>query len=314
MKFDKKNQNHLKSEGKFSFPYNGENAERYLKMLEPYQPFVHDIFLSLPNIPDFFSGYLHKSGYYEKCKNFLELVKDRKEIKTVITLNGNYSRMPYTEKQKFIEIVIRQINNYNIYGAVVSDFTMAEMLHNNLPNLVLNTSCNVPQYKVSHLNHWKKYAGVEIINVTRDSSFDFKLLKEFKEAGYKIKLLLNEQCHYKCPNICSFCNLSSGELSFDCTNKKYNESPFQTCTIIPRWLDKYDDLVDIYKITGRYMSSEHIFNTLEHYINRDDYDIQIGDRFINTSLFPDKLLYCGHMNCDVCKECDKVISKIDLTN
>ena len=314
MKFDKNNQNHLRAEGKFSFPYNGENAEVYLELLEPYRPFIHDIFLSLPNIPDFFSGYLHKSGYYEKCKNFLELTKEDDSLKRVITLNGNYSKMLYQEKQRFIELVGKQVVNYKIYGAVVSDFSMAELLHKNLPDLILNTSCNVPQYKLSHLNHWRKYAGVEIINVTRDSSFDFKLLKEFKSAGYKIKLLLNEQCHIKCPNICSFCNLSSGDLSFECTNKRYNESPFQTCTIIPRWLDKYDELVDIYKITGRYMSSEYIFNTLEHYINREDYDIKIGDKLISTSLFPDKLLSCGHMNCDVCKECDKVISKIDLTN
>lgn len=314
MKFDNNNKNHLKSINKFSFPYNGEKAEKYLELLKPYRPFIHDIFLSLPNIPDFFSGYLHRNGYYEKCKNFLETIKEDNSLKTVITLNGNYSRMPYTEKQKFIEIVSKQIDNYQIYGAVVSDFAMAELLHKNLPKLVLNTSCNVPQYKLSHLNHWRKYAGVELINVTRDSSFDFDLLKEFKKAGYKIKLLLNEQCHYKCPNICSFCNLSSGELSFECTNKKFNESPFQTCIIIPRWLDKYDELADIYKITGRYRSSEYIFNTLEHYINRDDYEIQIGDKLISTSLFPDKLLSCGHMNCDVCKECGKVISKIDLTN
>ena len=314
MKFDINNENHLKSKDKFSFPYNGEGAEKYLELLESYRPFIHDIFLSLPNIPDFFSGYLHKTGYYEKCKNFLETIRGDNSLRIVITLNGNYSKMSYSEKRKFVDIVARQIFEYKIFGAVVSDFSMAELLHKELPELVLNTSCNVPQYKLSHLHHWRKYVGIEIINVTRDSSFDFNLLKEFKRAGYKIKLLLNEQCHYRCPNICSFCNLSSGDLSFDCTNKKYRESPFQTCTVIPRWLDRYDDLVDIYKITGRYMPSEYIFSTLEHYINREDYDIQIGDRFINTSLFPDKLLYCGHMDCDVCKECDKVISKIDLTN
>lgn len=307
MFYDEKNPNHIKSLNRFSFPYNGEDSFIYLRLLEPFRPFIHDIFLGLPDMPDFFSGYLKKSDYYNQCRRFLSRVKDDTSLKTVVTINGNYTLLSKDKKLEIVDKTCDNVEKYNIYGAVVSDFFIAEEIHKRLPKLVLNTSCNVPQYKLSQLNHWRKYCGINTINPTRDSSFDFNLLKQFKSAGFKIKLLVNEMCHYRCPNICSFCSISCGTNDFLCTNAKYNESPFQSCLILPRWLDKYDDIVDIYKITGRYRDTEHIFKTLEYYINREDFKMYLKVP-IPTQIFPDKLLYCNHLNCDSCGECKRAMN------
>ena len=216
MIFDENNINHIKSKNKFSVPYNGEEPKIFLEILEQFKPFIHDIFLSLPDTEDFFSSYIKKFTnpvYFKKCKELLKLIQsDNIPIKTVVTLNGNYIKMSFEDKEKFVRNAVKQIKKYNIYGAVVSDYPMAELLHKELPDLVLNTSCNVPQYNLNHLHHWREHCGVTIINPTRDSSRNIPLLKQFKDAGFKIKLLLNETCHVRCPNICSFCNVSGGGL------------------------------------------------------------------------------------------------------
>lgn len=305
MKFDESNPKHIKSLDRYSFPYNGEEVDKYLDRLKEYRPFIHDIFFSLPDIPDFFSSYISKiqSNYNERCKEMLEETKEE-AIRIVVTVNGNYIKFSFSEKEDIAKKVIEMVDRYNIYGVVLSDYNIAEMIHKENSTVVINTSCNVPQYKVSHLNHWRKYCGVELINPPRDTGKDIKLLKEFKEAGYKIKLLVNELCHYKCPNICSYCNISSGNKDTLCTNTKYEESPLLSCFIPPRWLDKYDEIVDIYKITGRYLSTDCIFKWLEVYINREDFVLSLSNNIaFPTKLIPDKQLSCGMKDCDNCKMC-----------
>ena len=82
--------------------------------------------------------------------------------------------------------------------------------------------------------------------------------------------------------------------------------------MLPRWLDYYDQYVDIYKISGRNDNTEKIFKTLDCYLNSNDnvniLDILVGGTSsklkamnlnIQSQIIPDILMYCE------CKECNK---------
>ena len=62
---------------KYSFPFNGGypgGIDSWLKRLEPFKPFIHDIFLSCPETTDFFSSNIIRRtspDYLERCKQLL---------------------------------------------------------------------------------------------------------------------------------------------------------------------------------------------------------------------------------------------------
>ena len=301
----------------FSFPYNGEDVDVYLKRLERYFSYIHDVYLGTPVAEDFFSQAIrfHNPQYYDKCHEFLKTVKDTK-LKTVIVLNGNYDNIPLSKRKEFINAVFDYIKEMNIYGVVCSDFIIAERLHLEFPELEINTSCNCPHYEINHLNIWRRLAGVSLVNPPRDTSRNFSYLKKLKEAGYRIKLLINETCYLSCPFISSFCNVSQEKrLCIRYHPRIINDAlnPFKLCIIFPNWLKKYDEVVDIYKISGRFSSTDYIFNLLDifaKYPERSCYMTDLIEKFpedmkIKTDNIPLYISDCDK-NCNDCRMCDSL--------
>lgn len=77
-----------------------------------------------------------------------------------------------------------------------------------------------------------------------------------------------------------------------------------------------DEYVDVYKITGRYLLSDHIFGLLDLYIRGEDCSFK--DMFVSrdamldfpTSLIPDRLMFCNYEQCGHgCDPCETVIEK-----
>ena len=296
---------------KYSFPFNGLNnepIERWCERLEPFAPFIHDIYCSLPDIngEDHFSVALGKQ-YLDDCAQLLDYLCKTQKYKAVVTLNGNYTNLYMQQKQELCKQVVEQVKKYNIYGCVVSDFSMACILNMLVPNLVLNTSCNVPQYSVEDMLIWKEYANIEVINPSRNSSRDIPLLKEFKEHGFKVKLLLNELCDIHCPNMCMHCARPFDEHTI-CFGHASKNGPLHSCFVLPRWLNILDEYVDIYKLTGRYNRDINFaLKQFVYYLLRtDNCDINEFYQDLNISIpldeFPDKLLYCQGKcsNCSLC--------------
>ena len=257
---------------------------------------------------------MNSSDYLERCAKLLSILNKTKEYKAVITLNGNYTQFTLKEKHELAERVAEQVIKYNIYGCVISNFDVALKLHELCPNLVLNTSCNLPQYEVSVLEPWRKYLNCNIVNPSRNSSRNILLLKSFYKAGYKIKLMLNEPCDLYCPNICSYCPKSM-DTSYLCFGYRTKQSPLHSCIILPRWLNIFDEFVDHYKITGRYNKDvDYILNQFKNYLTRSD-DCYLGEfhpnaRHINipVNAIPNDLLYCSSNNksCEECGICNKI--------
>lgn len=312
-----------KQVNKYSFPFNGGlngsdiGIAGWLERLEPFKPFIHDIFLSCPEVYDFFSNKIISSNmlsYLDKCKELLKILKENNEYKTVVTLNGNYTNLTLQQKYEICNKAAEQIDKYNIYGCVVSNFDMAIKLHELLPNLVLNTSCNIPQYSLQSLMPWKQYANIEIINPSRNSSRNIPLLKEFKANGFKVKLLLNEPCDLSCPNIASYCAKSFDD-KYICYGFRTKQSALHSCIVLPRWLNILDEYVDHYKLTGRYNKNvDFILKQFVFYLLRTD-ECFFSDFHPNYKGYlplyeiPDKLLYCnGECIKNKCTLCNDIIA------
>ena len=307
---------------KYSFPFNGgypDGIISWLKRLEPFKPFVHDIFLSCPNATDFFSNNIiakNSTDYLKRCAELLQILKDTKEYKSVVTLNGNYTNLTLANKYQLAEIVAEQVQKYDIYGCVISNFDIAEKLHELCPHLILNTSCNIPQYSTSSLNAYKSF--IQIINPSRNSARNIPLLKDMHQHGFKIKLLLNEPCDLTCPNICSYCP-KSWDNSYICYGYRTNQSPLHSCIILPRWLNIFDKFIDHYKLTGRYnMNLDYVLHQFKLYLTRSD-DCYLSDFHPNVRIpipvkdIPDILLYCNQIDCgDKCTICTDIFEQCKL--
>lgn len=308
----------VKQVNKYSFPFNGgypDGITGWLKRLEPFKPFIHDIFLSCPNANDFFSSNIVKTNsndYLDRCAQLLQILKDTHEYKAVITLNGNYTNLSLKDKYVLAEKVAEQVYKYDIYGCVISNFDIALKLHELCPNLVLNTSCNIPQYTTSALDAYKSF--IQIINPSRNSSRNIPLLKDMAAHGFKIKLLLNEPCDLTCPNICTYCPKSQ-DISYPCYGWRTKSSSLHSCIILPRWLNVFDEFIDHYKLTGRYnIHVDYILNQFVYYLHRTD-NCYLHEFHPNCKIpilvkdIPNELLYCNQVDCDKCQICQKVFDQ-----
>ena len=301
-----------KSKDKFSFPFNGGegNIENWLSQVSEYKYFIHDIHFALPEIPNFFSTRID-DDYSSNCIKLLDTMKDSDfNMRVVTTISDNYRNYTLSQKDEIVNIAIKYIDKYNIYGCVVSDFDIATRLHEQRPDVVLNTSCNVNHYHIPSLQLWKEKAGINIVNPNRPMARNIPILKDLRKAGFKIKLLINERCTNICPNY--LCSVSCTEES-ECVAVKYGITPLQSCIVLPRWLNKLDKLVDIYKLTGKMRPLDITLNQLELYIMRTD-DCMYNELHPGTKVpilckeIPDELLYCDN-NCHKCNKCIELMKK-----
>ena len=301
-----------KSKNRFSFPFNGEgDVKNWIDRVKPYAYFIHDIYFACPNVVNFFSNRMVKD-YSNKCIELCNLLeKNDWHPNCVVVLNDNTPKA-LSEKKELIKIVIDFIDRYNIYGCVVSDFDIACMLKELRPNVVLNTSCNVPQYQISSLDCWRDFANITLVNPNRPMARNIPYLKKLKNAGYKIKLLINEKCSIICPNY--ICSCSRFEQDSQCAAYVCKTTPLQSCIVLPRWLNELDEYVDIYKLTGRMFKLDYVLNQLELYILRTDNclynELHQGCNIpLNCKDIPDHLLHCNYTNCNQCGKCKELMIK-----
>lgn len=312
---------------KFSVPYNNSNPDEYLKAILPFKNSIENIYFSYPGVgahvtPDNLINNL--SDAYEYTQGFLTQTKG--VYKRILAVNTCFIPLSDTDKQAFIiNTLLPILLGFEIEGIIISDFTLARLIHQMIPNLEIHTSCNTYQFNEKTYEYWYDEAGISVFNPPRESLRNPQLLKNIKSDKWKIKCLVNEACLYGCPqNINHACYLSVGSelhTAYFCNRSTWRYSDIlRTNFILPRWLKYFDDIVDIYKLSGRACPTEKIVDMLDAYINeRNDVnllriitwrvDIQDSRFIIPVNRVPDKLLDCKCSDCDSCKICENVVRK-----
>ena len=298
---------------KFSVPYNGRDIRTYIEELEKRVEYVNDIYLSLPGMSNFFSTKLD-GRYEENCKIMLTITKDT-GLKRVVVLNDDYYELNRPELLRFGDIAIEKINEYEPDGIITTNIILAEIIKKNLPEMEVSTSCNLPYYRLASYKEWKNI-GVTLVTPPRDTGKNIPLLKELTENDYKVRLLINEGCNVQCPAM-GFCRVNKSKRKCIYAIRE-NKNFLHRCIILPRWLNVLDKYCSIYKLQGRGVPTERIFNTLDLYIKRDDcnyFDLfanPVINGYVSTEHIPDKLLYCGCSNCDNCNICEELYNKYPI--
>jgi collagenase-like PrtC family protease len=301
---------------KFSLPYNGKDPEKYLRKLKEHINVVDSVFLGIDSIaPHHLTTELSDRIKKEHIKNSFEFLKLSKGlVKRLLTFNqGAYGLNKSGLAKLCAEKILPIIKEYGIEGVICTNYIMAKTLHNVYPELEIHTSCNCFQWNIRQMELWRDDCGVTVFNPPREILRSPAKLKEMHDAGFKIKAIVNESCLYGCPETINHCMaFSFGLLIAGRCDRNDEANFFRSNWVIPRWLDKLDEYVDIYKIAGRGLSTNYIFNTLEAYKEGKEVDdireiVEGGTYFIAKSFkrpipskdIPDKLLTCE------CKECNK---------
>lgn len=232
--------------------------------------------------------------------------------KRFVVLNGIYDNMPAYAMNNLIKYVTEQILYYKIDGIICSEFFIASKLREIFGNdIKISTSCNTNLFTKRQIYHWIQNAQIDIVNPPREYCRNLTGLKAIvNKDKYKIKLLINETCYLNCPYLGSHC-MSKRSYSPGCFIPNTQDSILKFCAVTPQTLDILDPYVDIYKITGRFASTEYIFKMLDLY--RDGIDCWWSELFgarahrdIRTKDIPNSLIFCNG-TCDTCTQCSDTL-------
>ena len=327
----------------FSIPYNGIDPNEYLNSIEPYKKNIENIYFGAAYLIDNFHSVRNArkligvnldekfiNDYEENTHRFL--LESKNKYKRIVVFNSSYYGLSLEELHKLLStIILPYIEITGIDGCICTDFNMARIIHETFPKLEMHTSCNCFQWNIRQMEIWQKECGISVFNPPREILRSPYKLKEMKEAGFKLKCIVNEACLYGCPQTIEHCmsfSTNSEFTAYKTCNRGDIANIFRTNWVLPRWLDKLDKYVDIYKISGRMDPIEKIINTLDAFINVKEVEditsifggcnislISNTNIKIPSYIIPDKLLTCECKECNKsCFICEDLIKLCELKN
>ena len=326
---------------KFSVPFNGVDPDIYLGLIEQYSEHIDHIFTGVSFLCNSHHGVRsllrcdadintieYVNFYDENVKQFLK--KSLGKYKRVITLNSGFYNLDDFELYSFLEKqLFPYIDSVKIDGCICTDFIMAKLIHQTFPYVEIHTSCNCFQWNLREMELWREECGASVFNPPREILRTPAKLKEMHDAGFKIKAIVNESCLFGCPQQINHCmgKASGKEICRQC-NLGNIVNFLKGNWVLPRWLDKLDDFVDIYKISGRLYPIDFLDRVLDVYINRKEVDdlssiLTAGNAVIMenngikvpSNMIHDKLLTCECKECNkTCFMCNDLMTKLLIQN
>ena len=302
----------------FDLPYNGDDPKVFLERMEPYKEHIDAVFCSLPNT----RHHLKSSKgveYLEQCKHFLR--ESEGKVTRAVTLNTMYDVLNNDDMALEFYHIRNDIEEYRPDVCIISDFHVAQMVRNEFPDMKIDTSSNCFQYNIAEMKQWDKVIGIHYFNPPRQAARSMDMLKLMHSHGFKLKVLVNEKCFFGCPQMINHCiQLSAGSIRKDPCFLWEPENLFKGCWLLPRWLEKLDPYVAVWKIQGREASSDVLFKALDVYVNSaecyihdltwiDHQEFDIEHLEVPTDAIPDKLLTCKMEECDTCGVCKGLAEK-----
>lgn len=312
----------------FAIPYNNSEPISYLSGIEKYNASIDSVYFGLQQIV---ASHLENPVktirdqllLQQYTTEFLKLSKGK--YKRVLAVNTAFFPKNDCDRGLFVyNTLLPIIDSFGIEAVIISDFSLARTVHDVMPELEIQTSCNSYHFLIKTMEYWHNEVGTAIFNPPREILRMPKLLDEVKSTGYKLKCLVNEPCLFGCPHqINHACYLAAKIQPIEpyCLREDKDLTDILKSNFIcPRHLKLFDDKVDIYKIASRGLPTNKLLKVIDCYVNeRNDVDIKeflahcsLGrykDISIPAKIVPDKLLSCECKECDTCQICDKIIQK-----
>lgn len=320
---------------KFSIWYN--EKKDFLDLVERHKEKIHSIYFPLP-IKIISSGrWIVQWENYSKEIEGLIVCCNELDIVSIALLNATceWEKTWEINQLKQILSTIQALYDKWLRAISLSNMLYVPFIKKKFPNIIVYSSVNCYVKNVLHAKYlWKLW--VDVITIDRDINRNLSLISDIKKVtGKEIQILLNEWCIQDCPfrlthfNILAHCS-SEHDLQFSnliewnsCTpflkeNRRYF---FQIPFVRPEDLHRYSDIIDIYKLTTRSLTTREIENQLQAYYDQEykgnlldllDMGIFDHDKYVpyvdNQKLtklnFFNNILHCPH-SCEQCTNCNQ---------
>lgn len=329
-------------EKKFSIPWN-QCLDFGHEIVEKYRDYIESIYFTPPIEMKTvkFKEHFQELSKEEYVNQLASIHKNYPEIR----LNLLFNKFCMVEELddasiEYMVSVVRELDM--VTDVTVANLLLAEEFMKQLPDIKLHLSVrmDIDTYeKVAYLN--EKYPQkIYCINLGRDCVYQFNLLEKLKKRipEIKYKIIVNEFCMYQCldSNLHSLMKAhdSYHQISrFQCACfEQKNFWRFLTGQgILPQDLYLWNDVIDVFKVSGRWISTEQLMFIIDSYISGKKLTLdeiihkiaQGGTRFkfnsdlcskLNMSwMYPDgftcKRISCNH-KCLECKYCQEIAETI----
>ena len=326
---------------RFSVPYNNDFSllERLVEIKEMNGNNIEEVYFSGPQ-EYFGSGRVVEKVTIEDIIKVIKFCKENR-IKTNLLLNSTcegidwYSPLNVSKVLKLIEIL--HLEN-GLDGVTIANPLFIQKIRKEFPKLEITASVLSQIDSVQRAMFFKNF-GCNVITPDRDINRNLKLLKEIKEVGFELKLMVNEGCLFKCPYRIFHFNLISHWSKEGIIPKDYFFFNCQEITkmdpsqilksqwINPENLEKYKETTNYFKITGRTRTTEWILNTVTVYMKeelegnlldimdsnldyvKNKFGAYINNKELEKIKFFEKVLDCNK-NCFKCKFCEELAKKV----
>ena len=176
---------------------------------------------------------------------------------------------------------------------------------------------------------WKELANIDVFNPPREAAKTPSMLKEMSDAGFKLKVIVNEACVYGCPyTITHACSVAEQiSVYTQCLCGDYANA-LRTNLFLPKWLETIDEYVYCFKIAGREISYNSLKKRLDAYIKQKPIEyideiaafgsanviklLRDNNVRVKVSDIPEKTRYCEAKECNkTCFICSNVMAHIN---
>jgi len=327
----------------FSVPYNDDFSllERIVEIRNLNGNKIEEVYFSGPR--EYFGSAREMPEIsIDKIIKIIKFCYDN-GIKTNLLLNSScegidwYSPLNISKVLKLIEIL--HIEN-GLDGITVANPLFIQKIRKEFPKLEITASVLAQIDSVQRAMFFKRF-GCDVITPDRDINRNLELLKEIKEIGCELKLMVNEGCLFKCPYRIfhyNFTSHDSKELNRDINRDIFTDNcslifkidPSQilkSCWIRPEDVPKYKKITNRFKIAGRQIKdTQKILKIIKGYMNfsyegnlldlfeagisgfKNRFNVFIDNKNIGDNFFQ-KVTSCDK-NCFGCKFCGELAKKV----
>lgn len=302
---------------KFSIPYNNDPflLDKLINEFPDCKTQCREIYFAIPNKFAGTGRVINQGDNYEHdIIHLLKKVHDH-NIESNLLINSGCFGL-HMANLEFAHDIIHYIHylkeSTGLDIVTVSDYCLAMEIKRAFPEVKLECSSIAYVDSVEKAKYWEEL-GCDILVIPPVLNKNLRVISQIHEylPDVRLKLVINQTCLHGCPMWHSHHNLrghgNEGELYSVVCQKLFEEKPwllYSSSFIPPKYMDYYDEFIDIYKLVDRRHTTTEILQSFGAYSENRNYKEKIDElnKSIPEEVFA-KVVHCNK-NCSNCGFCE----------
>ncbi len=301
----------------FSIPYNNDLLllDKLGEKFPEHISQCKEIYFAIPNhIAGTGRAIDQGNDYEDEIVQLLKKARD-KNIEGNLLINTGCLGLRIADAE-FVRNIINYIYNLKesdgLEVVTVVDYYLALEIKQAIPDIKLECSSIAYVNSLEKAKYWGEL-GCDIMVIPPVLNKDLKFIRQMREAlpQVQLKLVLNQTCLHDCPMWQGHHNLrghgNEGEVYLNICQNLFKEKPwllYSSSFIPPKYMDYYDEFIDIYKLVDRRHSSIEILQNFGAYCGDRNSSEKFEElnKIIPEKVF-EKVIGCSKM-CSSCGFCE----------